>query len=89
MILLLCTVATYILTGAGMIHAYERHWPGSFVVITDFETCDFELLATTPPYERPFRCTLDLIGAVYFSLITSLTVGFGAYHQVSSMIRSS
>ena len=74
---MLCTVATYILTGAGMVHAFERQWPGSFIIVNSFQSCDFQALAKVPYYDRHEQCTLDLIGAVYFSIITSLTVGFG------------
>lgn len=76
--LLLCTVSTYVLTGAGMVHAFDRQWPGSFTTVSLDSVCDFGALANIPAYERPSNCSLDLIGAVYFSLITSLTVGFGA-----------
>ena len=40
--LLVCTVATYVLTGAGLVHAFDRQWPGSFITVNAESTCDFK-----------------------------------------------
>jgi hypothetical protein len=76
-LMLLCTVSTYVLTCAGAVHAFERQWPGSFVEVVG-SGCDYPSLYSVPPYARPPSCSLNLLAALYFSLITSLTVGFGS-----------
>lgn len=81
---LLCTISTYIVTGAGAVHAFDQQWPGSFIDVTYVDQCDFGALRDIPPYARGTDCTLDLLGAIYFSLITSLTVGFGVFLFVVS-----
>jgi hypothetical protein len=87
--ILVANVCTYVMFCSGLVHSVERTWPGTFYwpqQATDGD-CDFAVLINVSPSERPASCTFDIFFGLYFTLITTLTVGFGDVYPLTHLGR--